>query len=108
RLVLRYIKALLMFVWTTLLSFILVSFLGQATPLLILSIGYVIWSLLTPRIVGLPTSWLNQGAARRAGIAPVDQDDQLVKFEHTVRLFCRISLAISLVALAVELGRFLL
>jgi hypothetical protein len=108
RLVLRYIKALLMFVWTTLLSFILVSFLGKATPLLILSIGYLIWSLLTPQIVGLPTSWLNQGAPHRAGIEPVDQDDQLVKFEHTVRLFCRISLAISLAALVVEVGRFLI
>jgi hypothetical protein len=108
RLVLRYIKALLMFVWTTLLSFILVSFLGQATPLLILAIGYVVWSLLTPRIVGLPTMWLNQGAPHRAGVAPVDQDDQLVKFEHTVGLFCKISLVISLVALVVEVGRFLM
>ncbi|MBA3468155.1 MAG: hypothetical protein H0T53_00795, partial [Herpetosiphonaceae bacterium] len=43
RLVLRYIKALLMFVWTTLLSFILVSFLSKVPPLIILPIGYVIW-----------------------------------------------------------------
>ncbi len=96
RLVLRYLKALLMFIWTTLVSFFLISILTRFPYLIIMALTYLVWALLTPRIVKLPIKWIlelsNQNAKRS-----VDRDKQLMQFERKVTTLCRIAAAISLI-----------
>ncbi len=60
RMMLRYIKALLMFIWTTLVTFIMLPFLQtEAFPNLpVLVIGYFIWSLLVVPIMRIPLTWI--------------------------------------------------
>jgi hypothetical protein len=60
RMMLRYIKALLMFIWTTLVTFIMLPFLQtDAFPNMpVLVVGYFIWSLLVVPIMRIPLTWI--------------------------------------------------
>ncbi|WP_110514669.1 hypothetical protein [Herpetosiphon llansteffanensis] len=107
RLVLRYIKALLMFVWTTLLSFILVSFLEHLQPLAILAVGYVVWSALTPLVVRMPTNWIWQALREDVNLKGVARDEEITRFEHFVVKVCRLTLAIAILTLLSEIGRLI-
>jgi hypothetical protein len=92
RLVLRYIKALLALIWTTIISFLAItiinSFAAKAiSPIVLvltLSVLYGIWSVATPRIVRLPITWLFEN---NPNLKPV-QDVELVRFERSVQRLC--------------------
>lgn len=66
RLVLRYVKALLLFVWTMLVSFVMLPFLQEPRlpSFVVLSAGYLVWSLLAPAIMGLPFRWMYRHRTR--------------------------------------------
>jgi hypothetical protein len=98
RLFLRYIKTLLMFIWTTLISFVALPFLqDKRFPVwLVLSVAYLIWSLAVMRIIHLPIQWIYR---HRYGDVNGDHIDvQLVLLENGVKPFCQIALGLSLIS----------
>lgn len=109
RLVLRYFQALLILLWTALVSFAMLPFLGDTRGrfplLLVFSIGYLIWLLGTPFIARLPVWWLSTTSreeGRRRGVTQFEKLDTLERFETRVRFVCTIGIVISLVAIGVE------
>src|SRR5690606_19084559 len=60
RLVIRYAKTLLMFIWTTTITFIMLPFLeSKRFPMvLVMAVGYLIWSLSVQQILRQPISWI--------------------------------------------------
>jgi hypothetical protein len=112
QLVLRYFQALLILLWTALLSFMMLPFLQRERfpTLAVLSIGYFIWSLLTPMVVQLPIRWLVSYArkdVRDKSLKHLKKNDSLEKFENRIKLACYISIATSTVALALETWLFI-
>lgn len=102
RLVLRYMKTLVMFIWTTIVTFIMLPFLqDERLPLFfVMSIGYLIWSLLVMRIMRMPLGWLYR---HLHGIPEENHiDRQLVIMEGQVRWFCRAAVATSALALVIS------
>lgn len=102
RLVLRYIKALLMFIWTSLVTFVMLPFLeqDQFPFFIIVSVGYLIWSLFVMRVVRMPLGWIYR---HLKGIPDEKHiDKQLVILEDQLRLFCRVAVATSAVAVALS------
>lgn len=99
-LVLRYAKALLLFLLTTVLLVIFAALITNfekltnvlITPtqrsefeVLMLSLMFVLWALLTPWSVTLPISWIYASADRRTSLRA---DRQLVVFERVVVGLC--------------------
>jgi hypothetical protein len=103
RLVLRYVKTLLMFIWTTLISFLMLPLLDgdQKTRLLVLALGYTIWSLAVLRIIRLPIGWIYRH--RYGSLDPNHVDAQLTLMERRIAPFCRWSAAASLGAVVLAL-----
>lgn len=103
RLVLRYVKALLMFLWTTLITFVMLPFLedGRIPFFLVVAVGYVIWSLLVLRIAKLPLGWIYR---HLHGIPDEKHvDHQLIILENQIARFCQVAIVVSLLALALSL-----
>ena len=86
RLVLRYIKALLLFVWTMLISFVMMPFLQEPRlpSFVILSAGYLVWSLLAPAVMGLPIRWMYRHRTRDRIDTEKQVDLQLRYLEYRV------------------------
>jgi hypothetical protein len=108
RLVLRYMKALLMFIVTTLISFLLTALVqviqSDQDKAIMLSIGYMFWSVAIYLVVRSPIRWIYAGADPRSDKNHiVRRDNQLVKFEKLVFTICIISLLISLTALIIAI-----
>lgn len=92
-LVLRYAKALLMFVFTTFLLLIVDEFTNVIInsphnnpnlDLQVLSFGFAVWGLLTPFVVTQPLRWSYHAAERRLKVAHIRSDSQLKAFEKIV------------------------
>ncbi len=102
RLVLRYVKTMLMFVWTMSVSFLLLPFVqdDQFPIFFCMALGYLIWSLLVMRIIGLPLGWIYR---HLHGIPDESQiDQQLMILETQVAPFCQAAIVASLVALLIS------
>ncbi len=102
RLMLRYMKTLLMFLWTTIITFIMLPFVqDEKLPVfLVLAIGYLIWSLLVMRIMQLPLGWIYR---HLHGIPDENHiDRQLVILENQVKRFCRVAIGASTMALVLS------
>lgn len=99
RLMLRYVKTLLMFIWTMLIAFMLLPLLKEPRipPFLILSLGYLLWSLSVMRIMEWPLDWIYRH--RHEDKLPSQIDPQLTMMQEQVRKFCYGAIATSLVAL---------
>lgn len=85
RMVLRYMKTLLMFIWTTLVTFIMLPFLQEPRlpTFFTMAIGYLVWAVLVMRIMRMPVGWIFR---HLHGIPATDQiDKQLVIMENQVR-----------------------
>lgn len=100
RLVLRYVKTLLMLIWTIVISFGLLPFLNDVrfSTLLVLALGYLVWSLSVMQIIQWPVSWLYRH--RRGDATPPHVDTQIVFMERRIRPFCHLAIASSCVGLA--------
>jgi len=103
RLVIRYVKTLLMFVWTMFVAFMMLPFIndGRFSPFLVLATGYLVWALAVQSILSTPVHWLYRH--RESYQSPYERvDKQLVLFENGVRVYCQ--LAIPSAALSLSLA----
>ena len=96
RLVLRYMKTLLMFIWTTIISFLMLPFVkdDRLPTFLILGIGYVVWSWAVLRIIQMPISWIYRHRDHKIEWDQVDP--QLTLMERDVWRYCQAARYISL------------
>jgi hypothetical protein len=106
RLVLRYIKTLLMFIWTTVISFMMLPFLkdGRFPTMIVLSLGYLIWSLAVLRIIRWPLQWIYRH--RRDGVNLDQVDPQLTFMEESIRRYCHLSIVASLMGLVLAVAGY--
>ena len=103
RMVLRYMKTLLMFIWTTIVSFVMLPFLQDTTmpTFLVFSVGFLIWSLLAMPIMRTPVNWIyrhKKGDWDRTHI-----DRQMTVLERQVGRLVYVAIFTSAVALAISL-----
>lgn len=87
RMVLRYVGTLLMFVWTALVTFVMLPFLHdeRIPSLFALGIGYFVWALLVMPILRMPLAWIYR---HRHGIPKKSHvDRQLVTLQDQVEKF---------------------
>jgi hypothetical protein len=116
RLVLRYIKALLVLLWT--IGVFLVSSKWVWVPAnpavvhaavslrvtLALSTGFFLWSAITPFVIQFPLRWIHSRTAVPQGFDGAYRDKDLVSFELTVIVICVVAFAISSGLLALAVG----
>jgi hypothetical protein len=103
RLVIRYVKTLLMFIWTTVVAFLMLPFVqSQRYPtLLIVSTGYLVWSVVVVRVIRQPLTWIYR---HRLGDVNRDHiDAQLTFLEHRVQAFCQLAVLASIGATLLSL-----
>lgn len=100
RLVLRYVGTLLMFIWTALVTFIMLPFLNdeRLPALVVLGIGYLVWSALVMPILRLPLVWIYR---HKRGLPKTHVDRQLTTLQTQVEKFCYAAIGCSLAALVV-------
>jgi hypothetical protein len=103
RLVLRYIKTLLMFIWTTVVSFMMLPLIKDARfpPLLLMALAYLVWSLAVMRIIGWPLYWIYRH--RHEGRSNDQVDPQLVSMQNRIERFCYLAVASALVGMVLSL-----
>jgi hypothetical protein len=107
RLMLRYVKTLLMFIWTTTITFLMIPFLhNERFPtFLMLGLGYTIWSLGVMRIIRQPLAWIYK---YRLGDVRFDHvDAQLTQMEKEVAPLCRWALVTSVAGTGLALLAFI-
>lgn len=99
RLMLRYVKTLLMFIWTIVIAFVLLPLLkdGDFPHFILLAIGYMIWSVAAMPILNVPIGWIYR--FRYGQLDPNQIDSQLTLMETTLRLPIRLAVASSMVGL---------
>ena len=95
RLVIRYAKTLLMFIWTTTITFVMLPFLesGRYPMVLVMAIGYLIWSLSVQQILRQPINWIYRH--RREDVNRDHVDAQLTYLERVVAPFTKAAIAAS-------------
>jgi hypothetical protein len=113
RLVLRYMKALLMFIWTFMLT-IVVAGISRSSPtgiqsnkqLLCVVVIYCLWALTTPHVVHLPIRWIYrlEDQNKRKMSEQLTRDPALFRFERMTKWCCYISLLAVLIAAKWLLG----
>ncbi|MFZ1415793.1 MAG: hypothetical protein WAS73_14630 [Defluviicoccus sp.] len=92
RLVLRYMKALLTLVWTTLVSFVVLAGLhnvDEKDKINAVVIGFLIWAFFAPLIVRAPLRWVYREADQNTDDAT--RDRQLRDFEQYVISGCLVA-----------------
>lgn len=99
RLVLRYVKTLLVFIWTMLTSFFMVPFLDDERfpDLVVLAVTYTIWSTLALHVIHLPFHWLYRFNRDLHNTAHMDR--QIILLESRVRKWVYGAVASSFTAL---------
>jgi len=103
RLVLRYIKTLVMFIWTAMISFVVIPFLQdeKMPTFLVMSISYFIWALFTPMVIRLPLKWIYRHREEMPDDSHVDR--QLIILESQVEIFVKAAMVMSGLALLFSL-----
>ncbi len=99
RLVLRYVKTLLMFIWTTVVAFMLLPFLkdGRFPPFVLLGAGYAVWALAVMWILDFPLYWLYR---HRHSERPDEQvDPQLNLMQDRLQRYCKLAIASAVIGL---------
>lgn len=99
RMLLRYVKALLMFIWTMVVLFVILPIIeDQRIPVLIvLALAYVVWSMAVIWIIRLPIGWIYRH--RYEQLDTTQLDPQLTLLEQNVKKFCYLAFASSIIAL---------
>ncbi|MBK8023224.1 MAG: hypothetical protein IPK19_17805 [Chloroflexi bacterium] len=98
RMMLRYMKTLMMFLWTTLVTFIMLPFLQEERmpKFVIMSFAYLIWALLAMRVMRLPIGWIFRHLREIPDDGQIDK--QLVILEEQVQPFIRVAIIAAAVA----------
>ncbi|MCB9438458.1 MAG: hypothetical protein H6673_15915 [Anaerolineales bacterium] len=99
RLMLRYVKTLLMFIWTILIAFTLLPLLKDPDfPLfVVLGVGYGIWAVGVMPIMKLPIGWIYRH--RYGKIDPKQIDSQLTLMETDIQPFSNLAILSSVIGL---------
>lgn len=97
RLMFRYVKTLLMFIWTTLISFIMLPLLHDSRfpAFMVLALGYLIWSLGVVPVIQLPRHWIYRH--RQGDVHSEHMDPQLQLMEKKLYIYCRLAIGSSLI-----------
>lgn len=110
QLVLRYFQALLILIWTSLVTFLMLPFLEDGRErfpvLVVFTVAYFVWAALAPSIVELPLYWLvsySKTDVRQQGVRSFQRTDALHRFGKLTRRLCYLALAASIIALLLEL-----
>jgi hypothetical protein len=110
RLVLRYFQALLILIWTSFVTFLMLPFLqdsaGRFPMPIVFATAYLIWAALAPWFVQLPLVWLvshPHDEERRAAIKRFQQVDALQTFGKLTQRLCYAAVLVSVVALVLEI-----
>jgi hypothetical protein len=98
RVMLRYVKTLLIFIWTTVLAFLMLPFLesGRFPVTIVLGIGYGVWSMGAMHVISLPIQWIYR---HLKGDFTPQIDTQLTLMEQGVKPFVVASIVTSLAGL---------
>jgi hypothetical protein len=102
RLVLRYIKTMLMFIWTTLIAFMMLPFIqdDHFPHFVILGAGYLIWALFVMRIVRIPFRWIYQHNKKLEHLDYRNHiDTQLTMLEQRLEIYCYLAIFIAFAGL---------
>lgn len=109
RLVLRYFQALLILIWTSLVTFLMLPFLQDSAarfPMpIVFAVSYLVWAAFAPSIVQLPLYWLvshSEGEARKA-VANFQKTDSLQVFGKLTQRLCYAAILTAGAALVLEL-----
>jgi hypothetical protein len=103
RLVLRYVKILLMFIWTMFVAFIMLPFLEDERfpALVVLSVGYLVWSAVVMPLLSTPINWFYR---HRYGQKNPDHiDAQLLQFENGVEKYTHGAVFMAILALVMSI-----
>lgn len=110
RLVLRYFQALLILLWTSFVTFMMLPFLQNQThhfPMpLVFAAAYLLWAVLAPWVVQLPLLWVASHPhehVRRKSLQRFQELDGLQSFGKLTQRLCYGAIFASLVALILEL-----
>ncbi len=100
RLMLRYVKTLLMFIWTTLVSFMMLPIIKDERfpTFLVLALTYLVWSIAVMPIMGMPITWIYRHRQETAEDHRVHVDRQLTMFEDGSRKFAMVAVVMALIA----------
>ncbi|MBC8100778.1 MAG: hypothetical protein H7Y11_15165 [Armatimonadetes bacterium] len=103
RLVLRYIKTMVMFLWTMTIAFLMVPFLQVegAPTFVVLAAGYLVWSMGVMPLIRRPFRWIFRH--RLGDIRPEHVDVQLVQMQHHLAPWCYAAVVSSMGALVLAL-----
>jgi hypothetical protein len=103
RLLLRYVKTLLMFLWTTFVSFLMLPMLHdpRLPNLVVLALGYGLWAALVWWFIRRPVHWIYRH--RVEDPEPRHLDAQLTKMETRVRPWVRLAQGLALLAVLMSL-----
>lgn len=91
RMMLRYMKTLVMFIWTTLVTFIMLPFLQEerVPRFVIMAVGYLLWAILVMPVMRMPLNWIYR---HLRGIPDDCQiDKQLIILEEQVKPYIRVA-----------------
>lgn len=110
RLVLRYFQALLILIWTSFVTFLMLPFLKDSTDRfampLVFGVAYLLWASLAPWIVQLPLVWLishPHNDVRRDALSRFEKLDALQTFGRTAQRLCYVAIVVSLLAIVLEM-----
>jgi hypothetical protein len=102
RLVLRYVKALLMFIWTVIVTVAVVALLRHVDPkqgmeawrIYVIAFLYATWAATTPWLVRRPIDWIYElgDPDKRLKNKKLTNDPDLKHFESVVQWVCYVSL----------------
>jgi len=100
----RYMKALILFIWTALVMFVLVPSIDAVqneTKLLVIAVAFLVWSSLAPVWVRAPVRWIyrefDQNSPDRT------RDQHLLAFERLVIGLCILATTFGAIAIAMDL-----
>jgi hypothetical protein len=99
RLVLRYLKTLLMFIWTTVVAFTMLPFLQEPRlpTLLIMGAGFTLWSVFVLPIMNVPRNWIYRH--RHGEVNHKHIDRQLTLLERQMKPFCYAAIPASFIGM---------
>lgn len=109
RLVLRYFQALLILLWTSLVTFLMLPFLQDpaerfSVPV-VFALTFLLWAILAPTIVQQPLYWLVSHVSEEAkqAVENFSKSDALQSFGKLVQRLCYVAIGTAAVALILEL-----
>lgn len=111
RMVLRYFQALLILIWTSIITFFMLPFLqdetGRFPILIVFAVAYFIWALLAPFIVQLPLYWIATSSnpeVRGKGVSSFQKSDAILRFGKLTQRLCYLALLTSVIAIVLEVS----